>query len=205
MNNPRRLVTLGLVALTALAAPAAWAGEPTDQLRGGIDRVIALLGAPAATRDGHAGITRAASGMFDFTEMAQRALGSYWPQRTPAERQEFAALFAELLQRSWTSKIEQFGGERISYAGETVDGDRAVVKTTILTRQGSQVPVDYRLGQHEGQWRVYDVVIEGVSLVTNYRTQFANVIQKSSYEELVRKLRAARDQAVPGGPSRPAS
>jgi phospholipid transport system substrate-binding protein len=183
------LVTLGLGA--ALAS----AGEPTDQLRQRIDRVIALLQDPKLAGDGKADERRAvvrkvADEIFDFRQTAQRALGPHWRTRTPAEQDEFARLFADLLEHSYLSKIEQYGGEKVAYSGESVDGASATVRTKIRTPKGAEIPVDYRMLREQGHWRVYDVVIEGVSLVGNYRTQFNKVIQTSSYEDLVQKLRS---------------
>src|SRR6267143_1959470 len=113
--------------------------------------------------------------------------------KTSAEkdRQEFTALFTDLIERAYISKIERYSGERIAYAGEAVDGGLATVRTRFVTKQGTEVPVDYRMQQRGDRWLVYDVSVEGVSLINNYRTQFEKIIQTSSYAELVRKMKAA--------------
>ena len=99
------------------------------------------------------------------------------------------ALFSDLLDRAYFSKIEQYQGEKVRYGTETLDGDQATVKTTIVTPAGSEIPVDYRMHQTDGRWTVYDVSIQGVSLVANYRTQFNRVVTTESYESLVQKLK----------------
>jgi phospholipid transport system substrate-binding protein len=186
-----------VVALLVIGgAPGARAGPATDRLKPEIDRVIATLENPALRGESKAGqrrqvIRTVTDGVFDWTEMARRALGRHWAGRTPAEQQEFVALFRDLLERAYVTKIERYTGEPITYVGESVDGDQATVRTKITTKQNQEVPIDYRmLRQAEDRWRVYDVLLEGVSLVGNYRTQFDGIIKASSYEELVKKLKA---------------
>jgi len=195
--KPRRHLA-GLVALVCavgLAAPAARAGVPTDQLRGNVERVLKLVsdaslkGADRA-KDRRTAVRRVADDFFAFDETAKRSLGRHWQARTPAEQREFVQVFSDLLERSYLVKIELYGGEKIQYVGETIDGDQATVKTKIFTKQESEIPVDYRMMKRGDKWLVYDVVIEGVSLISNYRTQFNKIIQTASYEELVRKIKA---------------
>ncbi|MBI3826828.1 MAG: ABC transporter substrate-binding protein [Candidatus Rokubacteria bacterium] len=133
---------------------------------------------------------------FSFEEVSRRALGLHWQRRTPAEREEFVRLFADLLERSYIGKIELYSGEKVRYVGETVEDGRATVRTKIVTRQGNEVPVDYQMLPRGDRWVVYDVKIEGVSLVGNYRTQFDRIIQTSSYQTLVTKLKTSKDEAL---------
>ena len=187
-----------VVALLVVAAPAR-AGQPTDQLRAEIDRVIAVLDDPELKQEENAAARRAevrriANEIFDFGETAKRSLARHWASRTPAEREEFVQLFADLLERSYISKIELYGGERVVYVGETSDGDQATVPTKITTRQGTEVPIEYRMLKRGDRWLVYDVVIEGVSLVANYRVQFNKIITTSSYAELVKKMRDKQEE-----------
>src|SRR3989454_8578088 len=191
-------VTAGLATIVLGAVPAR-AGVPSEQLKAQVDRVVRVLddtelqkSARAAER--RAAIRRIANETFDFTETTRRALGPHWQARTPAEREEFTGLFADLLERSYLSKIELFNGEKITYAGDAVEGDQATVRTKIITRQGSEIPVDYRLLQKSDKWLVYDVVIEGVSLIANYRTQFNKIIQTSSYQDLVKKMKTKQEE-----------
>jgi phospholipid transport system substrate-binding protein len=191
------------LAAALLVAPgsSAWAGPPTEQLRDRIDRVVKVLEEPGLKKDAKATERRAtlrgiANEIFDFAEISQRSLGRHWQTRTPPEREEFVTLFGDLLERTYISKIESYSGERVVYAGELVDGDQATVRTRIITKQGTEVPVDYRMFQRDGRWRVFDVNIEGVSLVGNYRTQFNAIIVRSSYQDLVTKLKAKQDEGA---------
>ena len=127
-------------------------------------------------------------------EIARRSLARHWQPLTEQQRNEFVALFADLLERSYISKIELYGGEKILYVGDRVDGDLATVSTKIITKNGTEVPVDYRLLKRGDHWLVYDVNIEGVSLVSNYRTQFNKIIQTASYYELVQKMKTKQDE-----------
>jgi phospholipid transport system substrate-binding protein len=192
------LVGLALVVAPGLAAPVQ-AGPPTDQLRGQIDRVLKLLEDPGLKKDEparRAAVRKVADDIFDFPETAKRSLARHWQPRSPAERDEFTKLFADLLERSYISKIELYGGEKIAYVNDAIEGDQAVVRTQIITKNGTQVPVDYRMLKKGERWLVYDVVIEGVSLVANYRTQFNKIIQTSSYTELVKKMKVKQDEFV---------
>ena len=127
---------------------------------------------------------------FDVTEAARRTLGPHWPKRTPAERQEFIGLFQGLLERGYLSRIGEYGGESVQYVGERIEGEYATVRALIVTQKGTQVPVEARVLRQGDRWRMYDVLIENVSLIASYRSQFDRVIRTSSYEELVRRLKA---------------
>jgi len=142
------------------------------------------------TTERRTAVRKVANDIFDFQETAKRSLGRHWQDRTPAEREEFTRLFADLLEHAYISKIDRYSGENVNYVGESVEGDQATIRTKILTKQGSQVPVDYRMLRQADHWRVYDVIIEGVSLIANYRTQFNKVIQTSSFDDLVARLRS---------------
>ena len=188
-------VALALAGLLILSVAPAWAVTPTEQLKGSIDKIIPILEDPtlkgdAKLKERRAAIRRVATDVFDFTESARRALGPHWERRTAEERQEFARLLGDLLERAFASRLEQYAGERIQYTGESVDGNLATVKTTIITKSGAELPVDYQVLRRGDRWFVYDVWIEGVSLMNNYRVQFNKIIQTSSYEDLVRKLKA---------------
>lgn len=190
-------ITVGLLAI--LAAGPAGAGTPTDQLRGSIDRVLKTLDDPALKGEAkvderRTAVRQIANDIFDFPEMARRSLARHWQGLGAPERQEFVALFSDLLERSYVSRIESYGGERIAYVTERLDGDTATVTTRIVTRSGTEVPVDYRMLKRGDRWRVFDVNIEGVSLINNYRTQFNRIIQTSSYADLVKRMRARQDE-----------
>jgi len=181
------LLVLGIV-------PGAQAGPATDRLKPEIGRVIATLEDPALKGESKVGkrrqvIRSITDGVFDWTEMAKRSLGRHWAGRTPAEQQEFVGLFRDLLERAYVSRIERYTGEPVAFVGESMDGDQATVRTKITTKQNQEVPIDYRMIRQGNRWLVYDVLIESISLVGNYRTQFEGIIKTSSYGELVKKLK----------------
>jgi phospholipid transport system substrate-binding protein len=198
MTSVANRLVLALALALALASPAL-AGPPTDQLRSHVDRVIKTLEDPQLKQESKAlerrtMVRRIADEIFDFGETAKRSLGRHWQARTPAEREEFVQLFADLLERSYISKIELFNGERVTYSGETIDSDVATVRTRLITKQSTEIPVDYRMLKRGDRWLVYDVIIEGVSLVGNYRTQFNKIIQTSSYPELIKKMKGRQEE-----------
>lgn len=192
------LLALGLAVITAVPAAA---GVPTDQLRGAVDRVLKTLDDPSLkgadkVADRRSAVRKIANEIFDFGEIAKRSMARHWQPLSEAQRTEFVGLFADLLERSYISKIETYGGEKIQYTAEKIDGEYATVSTRIVTKNGTEVPVDYRMTKRGDRWLVYDVSIEGVSLVSSYRTQFNKIIQTSSYNELVSKLKNKQDELV---------
>jgi phospholipid transport system substrate-binding protein len=204
-------VTLALMLSFALASvPTAEAGPPTDQLRDGIDRIFKILGDPEFRGDEktvqrRGAVSRIASELFDFGEMSKRTLGRHWDERTPAERLDFARLFTELIQRSYFSKVDEHGSERTVFRSETVDGKQAVVKTTLLLARGNQMPLEYSMLNTGDRWRVYDLSIDGISLMANYRSQFNRIIRTTSYADLVTKMKSqgAEFTAPSASPSAP--
>jgi len=130
---------------------------------------------------------------FDFAEITRRALGRHWQPATPAERDELVQRFTALLERSYVERVEQFDGERLSVAGDVADGDLATVRTRLVSKSGTETAIDYRLHRIGERWLAYDVSIEGVSLVSSYRAQFNKIIQTSSTQGLVERLRARQE------------
>ena len=192
------------VALVLAGAPLGWAGQAQDQLKGAIDRVVSTLDSPALKGESKAlerrqAVRKIADEIFDFGEIARRALGRYWQPLTEPQRTEFVGLFADLLERSYISKIELYGGEKIVYNGERVEGELATVSTKIITKNGTEVPVDYRLFKKGDRWMIYDVNIEGISLVSNYRTQFNKIIQTNGYNALVERMKVKQNEFLEEG------
>ena len=196
---------VGLLAIMALAlglVQPAVAATPTETLKAYSDVVLKILEDPALRsperkNERRAAVRKVAEEIFDLSETAKRALGPHWNQRTPAEREEFTQLFAELLEGTYIARIDEYGGERIRYTGEKIDGDLATVQSRVLTKKGSEAPVEARLLRRGDKWLVYDVTIEGVSLINNYRTQFDRIIRSSSYAELVKRLKERKPIAAP--------
>ena len=171
----------------------AYAGVPTVQMKQTIDNVLNILKnkelkISEKTKERRTAIRKIIGDRFNFEEMAKRSLALHWRDRSEVERKDFVALFADLIERAYIDKIEKYENEPIHYTDETIDSKYAVVKTKVITKENVEIPIDYKLLQEGNRWLVYDVVIEGVSLVNNYRTQFNKIIRTSSYEELVKKI-----------------
>ena len=165
--------------------------SPTDDVKKVVDEVVRLVSDKNLKKNDQKrrqALKKTIGTVFDYSEMAKRSLGKHWNQRTPAEKKEFSDLFASLLENSYASKIESYNDEKIVYLKENVDGDHAEVKSKVLTAKRDEFTLDYRLINQNGKWLAYDVVIEGVSLVSNYRTQFNKIITSNGYPELVKKL-----------------
>ena len=195
----RALALITLVLPIVIGPSPVWAGAPTDQLKSQIDRVLKILEDPELKKEGkqkdrRTAVRQVANEIFDFSETAKRSLARHWATRTPAEREEFVQLFSDLLERSYISKIELYGGEKIVYSGERVDADLATVSTRIMTKNVTEVPVDYRLFKRSDRWMIYDVSVEGISLVSNYRTQFNKIIQTNGYNGLVEKMKTKQTE-----------
>lgn len=192
------LIVVGLAAI--FYAAAANAGVPTEQVRGTVDQVIAILADPSLKaeskqKERREQLRRVIFARFDFAEMAQRSLGPEWRRRTPAEQQEFVNLFTDLLQDNYIGTIESYSGDKVGYNRELQEKDNAEVQTTLTTRGEAAYSINYRLRLVDKDWKVYDVIIENISVVNNYRSQFNRVISKSSYQEL---LRTMKEKALSG-------
>jgi phospholipid transport system substrate-binding protein len=195
MRTLRPLVVLLALALGLALVRDAAAGTPTEQLRERIDRAVGILedgGLKADLPARRAALRTVAREIFDFTEITRRALGPHWQKASPAERDELVQLLAASMERAYMGRIEQYSGGRITWVGENVDGDMATVRTRFMANSG-EIPVDYRLARSGDRWLAYDVSIEGVSLVSSYRAQFNKIIQTSSTQGLVERLRARQE------------
>lgn len=187
--------------LTAAVVAVLWmpgqslAGPATDQVKGTVDQVLQILTDPALkgerkTKERRAQLRKTVLERFDFSEMSKRSMGRHWSERTPDERTEFVGLFTDLLERAYVDRVEGYTGEQILYLEETTDGNYSEVRTKIVTKRNQEIPIAYRLQRADSKWSVYDIVVEGVSLVNNYRTQFSKIIRTSSYQDLVKKMQA---------------
>jgi len=197
--------TLGSLLLVG-SATSSRAGEPTDKVRETVDAALAILAdealkAPERTQERRAKIRQAVLQRFGFEEMSRRSLGIHWQKLTPQERQEFVQLFTDLLERSYIEKIEGYSGnpKNIRYTKETIDKDGyASVRSGVVNQRDMNVDIEYRLLQRDGNWEAYDIVIEGVSLVNNYRTQFNKIIQEGSYANLLKQMKLKLEQEKAG-------
>ncbi len=192
-----------VIALGLVTAAAAQAMTPTDTVRGQVDQALqtgtqAATGTPEAAEQRRNQIRRAAEGLFDFTEMSRRALGRYWAGRSQAERDEFVKLFADLMARAYLGKIDRYAGESITYIAERVDGDLATVDSRVITAKKTEAPIEYRLRRVGDRWAAYDVLIENVSLISTYRSQFDRIIQTSSFADLLKRMRQKEQESLAG-------
>jgi len=196
MIRQRRVVAVGLLYLffcILLPAPSR-AGGPTEQVRATLDQVLIITRSPkpqsqAQKEDLRAQLAQIIYPRFDFTEMAKRALGPHWGRRSSEEQREFVKIFAELLGKSYAERIESSTNQNILYTREIADKDYAQVDTKIVSETYPEFSINYKLHSVDKEWKVYDIVIEDISLVNNYRSQFDRVIARSSFEELVRMMK----------------
>jgi phospholipid transport system substrate-binding protein len=185
----------GLSAACLIAgSTAASAQTPLNVVQSALSQVFAVVASPDFAGTGNlakrrAEIRRIATELFDFGEMARRALGRHWAVRSAEERNEFVRLFTEVLEQSFVTTVENYSGQRVLYHGEVIDGAYATVKSKIVTTRRAEIPIDYRLYQQPLGWAAFDIMIEGVSLVSNYRTQFDRIIRTSSFADLLKRMR----------------
>jgi phospholipid transport system substrate-binding protein len=189
-----------------LSPSIASAGAPTEILKQSTDRILEILRNPklkAKSKEPEKRrlLRKIADERFDWEEMAKRSLAIHWAERTPDEKKEFVSLFADLLERSYMGKIEGYQDEKIVFAIEKIDGGFAVVESNIMTAREVEIPINYRLRKKDSDWLIYDVSIEGVSLVNNYRSQFNKILTTSSYQELVKRMKLKRIQEAAPPPS----
>ncbi|HMF48396.1 MAG TPA: ABC transporter substrate-binding protein [Candidatus Saccharimonadales bacterium] len=190
----KRRTALSLILLFLLQSSSALAGAPTDRIRETVDQLLGILKDPRFKGESKKGERRAKLRevlyqRFDFTEMAKRALGSEWRRHTPEEQREFVRLFTDLLERAYLDKIESYSGEKVKYLKERQDNDLATVETRLEDAKGQEYSLDYRLHNVNGDWKVYDVIIENISLVNNYRAQFNRVLARSSWADLLKRMK----------------
>jgi len=193
--NPRgRFMTLRVAAAALVlvffgVTGIASAQTPGEQVQETIQRVTAIVGSSAsgdsARRDA---VKRLLTPRFDWNEMARQTLGKHWPS-APAKQDEFIAAFTEFVGNAYVGQIGSYKDEKIIYLGERRESNRAQVDTKVVPTKGDPLSVSYKLHQVSGDWKIYDVVIEDISLVHNYRSQFNRVLAKSSLDELLRQLR----------------
>ncbi|MBW2063527.1 MAG: ABC transporter substrate-binding protein [Deltaproteobacteria bacterium] len=182
------------VFVSLCVAAILWAGEPTEKIKETTNKLMAILEDPALNapekRDDLIRLLRkVVDERFDWEAISRRALGRHWRKLSREERSEFVRLFSKLLERTYSDKLADYSGETISFDGEKVDGRYAVVYATVKSKKHGDIPIKYRVWKRDGEWLVYDISIEGVSLVNNYRSQFNDILMKSQPEELIDILR----------------
>jgi phospholipid transport system substrate-binding protein len=199
-----RVTSAALIGALLLTLPvSSQAGSAAEDINLQAERILAVLADPqlkvaGQERARRQAVRRVAEDAIDFNETGRRTLGAHWDARSEAERQTFVSLFTDLLDRAFLRHVDRWDGERLVVAGDTVEGDRAIVHTRVLLRDGSQVPVDLAVVRNSAdRWRVWDVRAMGASLVSSYRAQFSRMLQVSPYDEMLAKLRAKVDALEP--------
>jgi len=196
----RNAVVVAAVLLTA-AAFAQAAPSPTETVKEAVSQVLEILRKEGLSREQRWGeIGRIINTRFDFRSMSQSVLATNWREATAEEKRQFVEYFSQYLEDTYRNKIEAYTNQRIEYVSEQVRKDRAIVDTEIVTDQ-ARIPVTYRLKNNDGEWFAYDVVIEGVSLVSNYRSTFSAIIKAEGMDGLLTDLegRIANYKAKHGG------
>jgi phospholipid transport system substrate-binding protein len=183
-----------IMAVVLAAASPATAASPTETVKAAVQKVFSQPDSPAvkapSVAERRAQIRKVTETLFDFDEMSQRSLGKAWTQASPAEQKEFVRLFGGLIANAYMGRIEQYAGEPITYVGERIEGDDARVQSRVVTPKGSEVPIEYRLYRStEGRWTVYDIYVDGFSLVGSYKAQFNRLLQRGTFEDLLKQLR----------------
>lgn len=192
------VIFIGWVTISLAMLTGAWGGgTPTGAVKETVDQVLVVLRDealkdPAKVVERRAKLEEIIGQRFDYAEMAKRTLASQWKGLSAEKQQEFVNLFQQFLANSYAGNVDGYSGEQVEYLKEREKGEFAEVQTKVVSPK-VQIPLDYRLLKKDGEWRVYDVVIDGVSLMKNYRGQFSRIINSSSFENLLDKLRSKAD------------
>ena len=184
------ILMLAVCSLVPVAQPSAEASAITDGLKSVVDQVIGVVADPQFKDDKkarRAKIRKIINPKFNYVEMGKRSLAKNWRKLSPEEKKEFVGLFGQLLENSYASKIESYRDEKITYVDEIVKGKYAMVKTEVV-RKNDSIGVDYKLLKLGDEWKVYDFIIEGVSMIRNYRSQFSKIIHKESFAKLMEQM-----------------
>jgi len=173
----------------------AYAESPIVEIKSTVDQAIQILTDPqlrgeSKKQERRKRLRDAIFVRLDFQEMAQRSLGAHWQRRTPEEQAEFIKVFGDLFEKTYVDKIESYNNEKFIYTNERIDGSYADVNSKMRTSKGEEFAINYKLHCVGENWRVYDLVIENISIINNYRSQFNRILTNSTYDELISKIRA---------------
>ena len=184
-----------LILMTLVFPATSFAGEATKEIKETTDKIIAIISDPAfkgtnkrSERDRL--LRKVVDERFDWREMSRRTLARHWKERSDKEKRLFVDLFGKLLERTYMDRVGGYSGEKVLYEGEKVDGKYGIVKVKIITKKETEIPVKYRVKKKKGEWFIYDISVQGISLINNYRKQFNSIIIKSSFNDLMKKLKA---------------
>jgi phospholipid transport system substrate-binding protein len=197
------LIGLSLGVLLAVPPAPAFAGTPAEDLATQIERVLAVLGDPAFKGAEQSGprrqaVRRVTDDLIAWDEMGRRTLGTHWQTMGATDREKFVSLFSELLNRAYLKNLDRYEGEKIVVTGDSVDGDRAIVQARVVGREGhGSMPLDFSMVRDGERWRVWDIRMQGTSMVSGYRAQFARLLQTESYDGVLRRLRERVESLEP--------
>jgi phospholipid transport system substrate-binding protein len=198
-DKGRWLLLVGLLLLLAggaLATPG-----PMEQARTTVDAVMAILKESALEKEARREkLSTTIRARFDFNEMSQRILAVNWKSASTEQREQFVKIFSDLLERNYIGRIESYTNEKIDFVKERVQGDRAAVDTVIVTKS-AEIPISYRMVQQGSEWMVYDVVVESVSFVNNYRSSYGEILKKEGFDGLLTRMAEKLAQLEQGGDS----
>ena len=195
MTTSNKHAILPLLFLVLGAPALALAGEPTDQIKQTTDQLLAIVQTPALQgpekeAERKKKMRDVVNERFDWSAMARSAVGKFWHDFSEAQRTEFTKLFSDLVEKTYMSEVDSYSGEKILYNGDKIDGKYGVVDSVVVTLKGTDVPVSYRVLKKGPAWLVYDINIEGVSLVNNYRSQIGSILNSSPYDKLISRIKA---------------
>ncbi len=199
MNSKITLIFFMIFSLLITLPATAKVSTVTDEVSTTVDQVVKIVSdkemkKPQNEQERRSALKKTIGAIFDYGEMAKRSMGIHWKTLSPVQRKEFVGLFSTLLENSYAGKIESYNKEKIIYDRESVEGTYAEVNSRIITPKRDEFSLDYRLLKKGNKWMVYDVVIEGVSLVSNYRTQFNKIINEKGYNELLKKMKTKSEE-----------
>ena len=183
------ILTLGLSLAFAPVVVSA-EGSAIDAVRSSVDGILDILKKDDMDKDAkRSAMEVIIDERFDFRAMSQRTLATNWKKASDAEKQEFTDLFSQLIQSSYVGKLEAYTNETVEYVTEKVKGRKALVETVIKTAS-ADIPLNYKMYSKDGNWLVYDVIIEGVSLISNYRSSYQTIVKKEGFDGLMAKMKA---------------
>jgi phospholipid transport system substrate-binding protein len=190
MAHSHKWPVLAIVAYFVLVPVRALAVTPTEQLQATFQQVMVIINGTAGQPEQRQKerLQQVLMPRFDWGEMARQSLGKYWDLEA-ARRDEFIAAFADFLGNSYVGKIGSYKDEKILFGEETVDQNQALVKTRIVSSKGEPTSVDYKLHDAGGEWKIYDVVVEDISIMANFRSQFGRILARGSFDDLLNQLR----------------
>jgi len=183
--------------------PTPLAGQlrPLDLVQSSVSRVVVIVQTLPANATDQANrqveIRRVAEGLFNFDDMARRMLAQHWNDGSPEEQKEFVRLFTDLLERSYMTTVRNYPLATITFQGESVSGSYAQVRSRMTAENGVEVPIEYRLAETDGRWAAYDVVVNGMSLISSYRSQFNSILRRSSFAQLLERMREREARLAP--------